>query len=200
MQQLFTTPGAGSGVYWTGLLIALYTAFSLARRVGRAYAAIWDVTPLPPNQVWRGLVWVAIQVGLVLGVSTLRSFGREHGTAGKIALLVLLLVAWGYAEYVAQWLMTRGQVVRDRLLVSAGLVSLGRLGVTLWSGLYLPGLLARQAEHFGPIGVVFSLFSWIFASMFVLLVATLLGAVLTRRPVRTWLRPDPAAPPAPATT
>jgi uncharacterized BrkB/YihY/UPF0761 family membrane protein len=186
--QLFTTPGAGSGVYWTGLLVALYTAYSLSRRVVRAYASLWDIQNLPANQQWRGLVWVLIQVALVLGVSTLRAVGRDHGTAAEIVLLVVLLLVWAIAEYFAQSLMTTGQVVRDRLLVAAGLVSLGRLGVTLWSGLYLPGLLTRQAEHFGPIGVVFSLFSWIFASMFVLLFATLLAAVLTRRPVQTWMR------------
>ena len=96
VQQLFTTPGAGSGVYWTGLLITLYTAFSLSRRVGRAYAAdLGRAAAAARNQVWRGLVWVAIQVALVLVVSTLRSFGREHGTAGKIALLVLLLAGLG---------------------------------------------------------------------------------------------------------
>ena len=66
--------------------------------------------------------------------------------------------------------------------------------MTLWSGLYLPGLLSRQSEHFGPIGVVFSLFSWIFATMFVLLFTVLLAAVLTRRPVQTWWRrPTPEA-------
>jgi uncharacterized BrkB/YihY/UPF0761 family membrane protein len=197
VQQLFATPGSGTGIYWTGLLVALYTAYSLSRRVTRVYASVWDVATPPANQQWRGLVWVTLQVALVLGVSALRSVGREHGTSAEIAVLVLLLAVWGGCDYLAQSLMTLGQVARDRLLVAAALVSLGRLGVTIWSAVYLPGLLSRQAEHFGPIGVVFSLFSWIFASMFVLLLATQLGAVLTRRPVRTWLRPDPAAPAAP---
>ncbi len=192
VRQLFTTPGAGSGVYWTGVVIALYSAFSLARRVGRAYAAIWEVGRLPVGQQWRGLVWVLLQVVLVLGVSTLRGFGHDHGTAVQVVALSLLLVVWGAAEYAAQLLMTAGQVARDRLLVAAGLVSLGRLGVTLWSAFYLPGLLSRQSEHYGPIGVVFSLFTWIFATMLVLLLATLLGAVLTRRPARSWLRPAPS--------
>ena len=137
----------------------------------------------------------------MLGASGLRGFGRSHGTLLEIVALLLLLVVWGGAEFLAQSLMTLHQVARDRLLVAAGLVSVGRLGVSLWSALALPGLLSRQSEHYGPIGVVFSIFTWLFASNFVLLGATLLAAVLTRRPVRTWLRPDPlgpAAAPAPA--
>ena len=194
VNQLFTTPGAGSGVYWTGLVIALYTAFSLSRRVLRAYGMIWDVPVPSANQQWRGLVWVLLQVALVLVASTLRSVGRSHGTAAEIVALLVVLAVWGASDYVSQWLMTMGRVARDRLLVAAALVTIGRLGVTLWSGLYLPGLLSRQSEHFGPIGVVFSLFSWIFATMFVLLFTVLLAAVLTRRPVQTWWRhPTPEA-------
>ena len=35
VEQLFTTPSSGSGVYWLGLLITLLSAVSLARRVTR---------------------------------------------------------------------------------------------------------------------------------------------------------------------
>jgi uncharacterized BrkB/YihY/UPF0761 family membrane protein len=186
---LFQTPGAGSGIYWTGLIITLYSAFALSRRVGRAYTTIWDVRPLPVGQQWRGLVWIVIQVVMLLLASGLRTFGAQHGTVLEILALALLLLAWAGAEYGSQSLMTAGQVVRDRLLVAAGLVSLGRLGVTLWSSFYLPATLSRQSVQFGPIGVVFGLFTWIFLSMLVLLVMTLLGSVLTGRPASTWLRP-----------
>jgi membrane protein len=187
---LFQTPGAGTGLYWAGLLITLYSAFVLSRRVGRAYAQIWDIRPLPPaQQWWRGLTWIAIQVTMVLLVSGLRSFGRDHGTALEITAVIALLLVWGGSEFAAQRLLTAGQVARERLVVAAGLVSLGRLGLGVWSAVYLPNSLARQSEQYGPIGVVFGLFTWIFASLLVLLVTTLLGAVLTSRPVATWLRP-----------
>jgi uncharacterized BrkB/YihY/UPF0761 family membrane protein len=190
IRVLFQTPGAGTGLYWAGLLITLYSAFVLSRRVGRAYAQIWDVKPLPAGQqVWRGLTWIAIQVTMLLLASGLRSFGRAHGTAVEIVALVCLLLVWAASEFAAQRLLTAGQVARDRLVVAAGLVSLGRLGVGLWSAVYLPNSLSRQSEQYGPIGVVFGLFTWIFASLLVLLVMTLLAAVLTRRPVATWLRP-----------
>ncbi len=193
VRTLFQTPGAGSGIYWTGLLITLYSAFVLSRRVGRAYAMIWDVRALPVSQQWwRGLTWIAIQVTMLMLVSGLRSFGRAHGTALEIVALVLLLIVWAGSEFAAQRLLTAGQVARERLLVAAGLVSLGRLGVGAWSAVYLPATLSRQSEQYGPIGVVFGLFTWIFASLLVLLVMTLLGAVLTRRPVATWLHPAAA--------
>ena len=96
--------------------------------------------------------------------------------------------------------MTRGQVVRDRLLVAAGLVVAGAAR----RGALVGPVPARAAVPAGralrPDRGRVQPVPWIFASMFVLLVTTLLGAVLTRRPVRTWLRPDLGAPPAPATT
>jgi membrane protein len=188
VEQLFTTPSSGSGVYWLGLLITLLSAVSLARRVARAYALVWELPAPSARQQWRGLAWLLLQVVMVVLVSTLRGVRRDHGTAVEIVGLVLVLLLWGGGEYLAQRLLTFGRVARRRLAVAASLVTVGRAGVVVWSGVYLPGALSRQAELYGPIGVVFALFTWIFASVAVLLLGPLLAAVGTARPVRSWLR------------
>jgi membrane protein len=196
VHTLFQSPGSGSGIYWLGLVITLYSAFSLARRVSRAYTSIWDVHPLAVGQQWRGLVWVLLQVSVTIAATWLRAIGREQGAYVEVLALTGLVVAWVGGEYLAQVLLTAGQVARRRVLAAASLVSVGRAGVLVWSGLYLPGTLSRQAELYGPIGVVFGLFTWIFASAAVLVVGTMVAAVLTARPVGTWFTrrtPDEAS-------
>jgi uncharacterized BrkB/YihY/UPF0761 family membrane protein len=192
VRMLFQSPGSGSGVYWLGLVITLYSAFSLSRRVSRAYTTLWGVAPLPVGQQWRGIVWVFLQVGLTIAASTVRGVGRDHGLALEVAVVVALLVVWGVGELYAQRLLTGGQVAWSRLRVAAALVSVGRIGVGAWSAVYLPGALERQAEQYGPIGVVFGLFTWIFATAAVLVIGTLLAAVLTARPLSAWLTRSPS--------
>jgi uncharacterized BrkB/YihY/UPF0761 family membrane protein len=198
--MLFQSPGSGSGVYWLGLLITLYSAFSLSRRVSRAYTTLWGVAPLPVSQQWRGIVWVLLQVALTIMASSVRAVGRDHGLGLEIGVVVALMAVWGFGELYAQWLLTGGQVAWPRLGVAAVFVSVGRIGVGAWSAVYLPGALDRQADQYGPIGVVFGLFTWIFAVAAVLVIGTLLAAVLTARPTTTWLSRLPADAPVPPGT
>jgi membrane protein len=188
VEQLFTTPSSGSGVYWLGLLITLLSAFSLARRVSRAYALIWELPAPTARQQWRGLAWLLLQVAMVVLVSGLRDVRRDHGFGLTVVLLVTLLGVWAVGEFFAQRLLTFGKVAHSRLAAAAAVVTVGRAAVVVWSGAYLPSALDRQAELYGPIGVVFALFTWIFASVAVLLLGPLLAAVATARPVQTWLR------------
>jgi hypothetical protein len=49
---------------------------------------------------------------------------------------------------------------------------------------YLPSLVASNLQQFGLLGVAFTLFSWVTASAFVIVVATVVGAVLAEDPGR----------------
>lgn len=174
------------GVYWLGLLVTLYSAFVLGRRVSRTYNRIWGTPLLPASQAWRSVVWIVVQVVLVLALSELRDVARDSGGLATIVLGSLILLLWGVSEYGIQRMFTRGAVARNRLAWAAVLVCVGRIGIVVWSALYLSSSLTRQAESFGPIGVVFALFTLIFAYWLVVLFATQLAALLTdpspRRP------------------
>lgn len=170
------------GVYWLGSLIVLFSAFSLSRRLGRAYNAIWQTPALRPSEQWRGLVWIGVQVVLLAAVSELRTVARSSGTLAALALVACILALWFGAELLIQRLFTHGTVARRRLMLAAGLVTVGRLGIVVWGGLYLAPALSRQADSYGPIGVVFGLFTALFASWLVILGGTLIAAVLTETP------------------
>lgn len=96
-----------------------------------------------------------------------------------MAEVAAILVIWVGVEYLTQMLLTRGQVRRRRVLVSAALATMGRAGLIVWSAMVLTSSISHKAESYGPIGVVFALFTGLLAYWVVLLGATLLAAVLT---------------------
>lgn len=178
VRLLFT--GGSPGFYPLGLLVVLYSAFSLSRRVGRAYAAIWDVPGLTLRQQWRGLVWVLLQVVVVLSVGGLRELAVRFDPAVAVGFYAASVVVWVVTEVIAQRLLTVGQVAWRRLAVAGGLVGVARLGVAVWVLVYLAPSLSRQAEQYGPIGVVFSVFTLLFVVAVSMLLGTMLAAVATR--------------------
>lgn len=177
-------------VYWLGLALTLYAAFTLAKRASRSYNAIWGTPQLPLREQWRGVVWLVVQLAMMGAVTELRQFARESGTAAAIAAALLILLAWAGAELVTQTLVTRGDVPRRRMLLAVAFVTVGRLGLVVWTASYLSVSMVRQAEAYGPIGVVFALFTGLLVYWSVLLGATLLAAVLTDP--QAGLRTEPA--------
>jgi membrane protein len=167
------------GIYWIGLALTLYAAFTLSKRASRAYNAVWGSPQLPIRDQWRSLVWILVQLVLIIMVTELRGFSRESGPVLALLAGVVILVAWAGAEVLTQTLLTRGHVARRRILLAAVFVTIGRLGIVVWSGLFLTRSMVRQAEAYGPIGVVFALFSGLLVYWVVLLGSTLLAAVLT---------------------
>ncbi len=167
------------GIYWLGLLLTLYAVFTLSKRASRAYNALWETDQLPIREQWRSIVWIVVQLALVVAVTQLRGFARDAGPVLAVAAIVVILILWASAEYVTQSLLTRGQVARHRMVLAVVFATIGRLGMVVWSSLFLAASMARQAEAFGPIGVVFALFSGLLVYWVVLLGATLLAAVIT---------------------
>ena len=167
------------GIYWLGLALTLYAAFTLSKRASRAYNAVWQTPQLPIRDQWRSMVWILAQLVLVIVVTELRGFARDSGPVLAVLAVAAVIVAWAAAEVLTQTLLTRGQVLRSRILVAAAFATVGRLGIGVWSSLFLTRSMVRQAEAYGPIGVVFALFTGLLVYWVVLLGSTLLAAVLT---------------------
>lgn len=166
-------------IYWSGVLLSLYASFSLSRRVSRAYNMIWQVPQLSVRDQWRGMVWVFIQLLLILATSGLRSLLWQSGPFVAVFTLVAVVASWTIAEFSSQWLLTKGQVQRYRLLLAASLVAVGKVGASVWALWYLSHSMNRQAELYGPLGVVFSLFTYLLVLSGTMLVCTMAVAVAT---------------------
>ncbi len=167
------------GVYWLGLILTLYAAFTLSKRASRAYNAVWGTPQLPVRAQWRALIWIVVQLLLVVMVTELRGVVKSSGVALALLTAAVILVIWFAAEAFTQTLLTRGHVARGRILLAAGFATIGRFGIVVWSALFLTPSIVRQAEAYGPIGVVFALFTGLLVYWVVLLGATLLAAVIT---------------------
>ncbi len=167
------------GIYWIGLALTLYAAFTLSKRASRAYNAVWGTPQLPVRDQWRSLVWILVQLILIVMVTELRGFARDAGPVLALLAGAVILVTWMGAEVLTQTILTRGHVVRTRILLAAAFATVGRLGIVVWSALFLTRSMTRQAEAYGPIGVVFALFTGLLVYWVVLLGSTLLAAVLT---------------------
>ena len=78
----------------------------------------------------------------------------------------------------AGWILLAGRV-RPRLIAVGGLLTaVGFATLRRLAAVYLPNVVATNQEQFGVLGVAFTLFSWLSACAFVVVVATVVGAVL----------------------
>lgn len=178
IESLFSATSDVVTISWLALVMSALSAFSLSRRLARTYAAIFDVPPLRPNQTWRGLVWIALQVALLIATSTLRDVYRTHGGLIEVAAMVGLLGTWFFVDWFGVRLLVPS--VPSRLVLASAIVSgAGRLGVALWSAIYMPSALSEQAAQYGPIGVTFAIFTYLLVNVVVYVGAPVL--------VTTWI-------------
>lgn len=173
LRALFSHPEQ-STISWLAVLVSLLSAFSLSRRLARVYASVFGVTPLPRRKNWHGLVWVVVQVLLLISASMLRDLRQGNGMLVAVLGVVALLVLWFVADVIGLLLLVPA-APRRQIVVSAVLSSLGRLGMAVWSFVYMSRSLDQQAQQYGPIGVTFSLFTYILVAVFVYVGAPLLA-------------------------
>ncbi len=180
VRALFRASSVTVTISWLAVVMSALSAFSLSRRLSRVYASIFGLPSLARSQLWRGLVWIALQLVLFAAASELRSVRRDNGVGIAALAIVVLLAVWFFGDMAGLRLLVP-TLPRRFLVPSAVLGGIGRVGLTVWSAIYMPRSLTSQAEQFGPIGVTFALFTLILAGVFVYLGAPLLVSVWFRR-------------------
>jgi membrane protein len=176
-------PSARASIGVLGVVLALLTATSFARALQRSYQLAWRLPPVGLRAAWRPL---ALVVGLALYIELLFLFSRlVRGVPAGSLLEDLVTFAGAWALWTgAGWILLAGRV-RPRLLAVGGLLTaVGFASLRRLSAFYLPSLVATNQQQFGLLGVAFTLFSWLSACSFIIVVATVLGAVLAEDPGR----------------
>jgi len=176
-------PTARASIGVLGVVLALLTATSFARALQRSYELAWRLPRAGLRAAWRAL---ALVIGLVLYVELLFLFGRlVRGAPAGTLLEDLVTFAGAWALWTgAGWILLGGRT-RLRLLAAGGmLTAVGFAALRRLSAVYLPTLVASNQQQFGLLGVAFTLFSWLSACAFVIVVATVVGAVLAEDPER----------------
>jgi membrane protein len=176
-------PSARASVGVLGVVLALLTATSFARALQRSYELAWRLPRAGLRAAWRPL---ALVIGLAVYVELLFLFGRlVRGVPAGTLLEDLGTFAGAWALWTgAGWILLGGRV-RPRLLAAGGLLTaVGFAVLRRLSVLYLPVLVASNQQQYGLLGVAFTLYSWLSACAFIIVVATVVGAVLAEDPGR----------------
>jgi membrane protein len=176
-------PSARTSIGVAGVVLALLTATSFARALQRSYELAWRLPPAGLRAAWRPL---ALVIGLAVYVELLFLFGRlVRGVPAGTVLEDLVTFAGGWALWTGSgWILLGGRV-RPRLLAAGGLLTaVGFAAVRRLSAIYLPTLVASNQQQFGLLGVAFTLYSWLSVTAFIIVVATVVGAVLAEDPGR----------------
>jgi membrane protein len=176
-------PSARASIGVLGVVLAVLTATSFARALQRSYELAWRLPRAGLRAAWRAL---ALVIGLALYVELLFLFGRlVRGVPAGTLLEDLVTLAGAWALWTGSgWILLGGRV-RLRLLAAGGLLTaVGFAVLRRLSAFYLPTLVIGNQQQFGLLGVAFTLFSWLSACAFVIVVATVIGAVLAEDPGR----------------
>jgi len=176
-------PSARASIGVLGVVLALLTATSFARALQRSYELAWRLPRAGLRAAWRPL---ALVIGLAVYVELLFLFGRlVRGVPAGTLVEDLMTFAGAWALWTgAGWILLGGRV-RPRLLAAGGLLTaVGFAVLRRLSAFYLPTLVASNQQQYGLLGVAFTLFSWLSASAFIIVVATVVGAVLAEDPGR----------------
>jgi len=176
-------PSARASIGVVGVVLALLTATSFARALQRSYELAWRLPRTGLRAAWRPL---ALVIGLAVYVELLFLFGRlVRGVPAGTLVEDLVTFAGGWALWTGSgWILLGGRV-RLRLLAAGGLLTtVGFTVLRRLSAFYLPTLVASNQQQFGLLGVAFTLYSWLSACAFIIVLATAVGAVLAEDPGR----------------
>lgn len=162
-------------VGWVSLLVALASASSFARALQRMYARVWSLPQRTGlSAVRSSLLWIAgwvvtLQI-MALLLRALSGIPLSDAVRLTLQLAVNVLLWWWTAHLLLGGRISWRHLLPTALATSFLLVLLSRL-----SSLFMPAYTAANLEHFGPLGVVFAIGTWLVVFGGVLVVAAILG-------------------------
>lgn len=171
-------PTTQSQVGLLSLLVALASATSFSRAMQRMYARAWDLPTFKGLRAVRGSVlwllgWVAMLQITALLVRSMTGVPLSGLFRIALQLLANTLLWWWSARLLLGGRVSWRNLLPGALLTGVLVVALGQL-----SSLFMPRFASTNLEQFGPLGVVFSVASWLVLFGGVLVVATVLGRQL----------------------
>lgn len=162
------------------LLVALASATSFSRAMQRMYARAWDLPTFKGLRAVRGSVlwllgWVAMLQVTALLLRSMTGVPLSGLFRITVQLVANTLLWWWSARLLLGGRVSWRSLLPGALLTGLFVVALGQL-----SALFMPRYAGANLEQFGPLGLVFSIASWLVLFGGVLVVATVLGRQLSR--------------------
>jgi len=204
LQKLFPTRSAvRSASTFVGTAFTLISAYSWPTALQRGYEIAWGVPSRGWKGLWRPLVWLTafVAAGMLLVALPASHVLTQPWRTVVLLLLgtpVVFLWAWW-----TQWFLLRGAVGWRLLLPGAVAMTVGLLILRVAAGIYLSTGISYNFGHYGPLGIVFMLLTWLVAFSVVMLGGPVFGAALhehrtQRATAQAATVPTPDPDPAPA--
>jgi membrane protein len=175
-------PDSGGALALSGILLLIFSSLSLARSLQRAYEAAWQ---LPPGL--RGTINGTAALSVLLTQLVLLSLLASVLRGVPAGSVITFVIRAGLSVWL--WLLLQhlllGARVRWRLLLPGAIAAaVGQQALSLFSAVWMPNLIERNADRYGVIGVTFAILSWLTVLGITLVAAAVLGAELggARRP------------------
>ncbi|MFD8703428.1 ribonuclease BN [Kitasatospora sp. NPDC059648] len=174
-----------------GVLVTLLSATSCSRVLQRLCERSWHLPHLSGRlAAWRWLAWLLVWLTALTVQGQVRSgFGVGHGLGIFLYLLTGALLWWW-----TQHLLLGGRVRWLPLLPGAVLTGAALTALSSASRLYIPRSVDRSVTQFGPLGLVFTLLSWLIVVFTAVTLAISTGYVVAGqgRLARLLSTPEPA--------
>ena len=179
LQRLFPTRAAVRGASTAvGTVFTLLSAYAWPTALQRGYEIAWGVPSLGWRGLWRPLVWLAAFVGtgvVLIALPPAHVLGEPWRTLLLLLLAAPLVLAWSWWT---QHFLLRGAVRWRLLLPGAIAMTVGLLALRGAAALFASSGVTYNYRHYGPLGIVFMLLTWLIAFSIVMLGGPVLGAAL----------------------
>ncbi|MFD4657180.1 YhjD/YihY/BrkB family envelope integrity protein [Kitasatospora sp. NPDC058444] len=141
-----------------GIAVTLLSATSCSRILQRLCEQSWHLPHLAGRlAAWRWLAWLLVWLtALIIQGQVRNGFGAGAGL-GVVLYLVTATLLWWWTQH----LLLGGRIPWLPLLPGAVLTAAALTALAWVSRLYVPHSLSRSVNQFGPLGLVFTLLSWL---------------------------------------
>lgn len=172
---LFASPPDVAGGFSLGsFLILLLSIGSFSRSLQRMYELAWSRDAAPRvKAASAGLLGVFFMLAMFVGVGWV---GHLLGPAGVPVQVVVSVPLW----MILMRIELTGRATVADLLPAAILTTLVQVAAGWWTHLYVPHLIAVDAQRYGVVGVAFAIVAWLVIVAYVLVGTAVVGYELSR--------------------
>ncbi|HET6795173.1 MAG TPA: hypothetical protein VFH45_12050 [Acidimicrobiales bacterium] len=178
--KVFTSPSATSGALSGASYVFFITGgIAAAASLQELYEAAFGLTRRGLRDTPRRLVWLGALLGFIAFTGWAGPWLHRH--AGPVAIGIGGLAAFGGFWWFTMWFLLGGRLTWRELLPSALATGVCWVGMVAVFRLTMSSSVIGNYQKYGPIGVVFSIMSFLIAVGVVVILGALFGVVWRER-------------------
>jgi membrane protein len=180
VRNLFApSSSTASAITATGYVLFIVGGIAGATAIQDLYERVFDLTRRGMKDTPRRLLWLGVAVAGALLVDWAGPHLRSSG--GPVLFGVIALAALTVFWWFTMWFLLAGRVPWGELFPAAVATASFWIGMQIVFSFTFSDMVISNQKKYGPIGVVFSLMSWLIAIGVVIILGALVGVVWRER-------------------